>query len=276
MTPASPPASTPEVGPTASPPPLEDPTAIGSRLALYLCPQGPDPVYRFPAPVYSATYADPVEGFDPVGKLRGRACDEATPVARAPVSLSDAEGGGPTQRELETWGYLSERPGLWVLVRLGEPPRLEGWVELYSLPPLQLMRGESMEEALDLPLLVPGPARPGGLPDLTFGTPKPVVRQGEVCTVDEYIPPLYRVTVRNDGGGTSPVGIQLALEGQGPGEGDIEGSDWMRGLEPGEELELAPLSPGTHLRLDPRGRIRESNEGNNELTLDPLPQLICG
>lgn len=275
-----PPESPPVAGPTSTPEVADAPPevpAAGSQLSLYLCPDGPDPVYRLPAPVYSATYPASVEGFDQVAKLRGKACDTAEVAARAPVVASEASGGSATQAELRRWGNLfGSAPGLWVRVEVGDPPRLEGWVELWSLPPLNFLREGGSEWALDVPVTLEGPMGPGGVPDLTFPAPTRVVREGDVCTAGEYIPSLYRVAIRNDGGGTGPVGFGLAIEGQGRGEGDIEESDWMRGLEPGEEFELAPLSPGTHLRLDPRDRVRESNEGNNELTLDPLSQLICG
>jgi hypothetical protein len=260
----------------ASPKPTrtEKPFDVQKALRGYLCGGGPEPLYRLPGPVYSGTFNSAVSGFGELARVRGTECREARILARAPLFPSEADGAIASRPQILRWSYLGSSGGLWVRIEVSDS--LKGWIEL-NTDPILFLPGQSLHGVLEtLPVEIPRPLRPHGLPDLAFVDAEPLAKPGDPCVPGNLIPYTYRLAIRNAGTGTAPTALRLAVTGAGPLRGEtVDDEDWLRGLEPGEEFAVAGFFPGTRFVLDPEGRIRESDEGNNSLTLDPLPPLVC-
>jgi hypothetical protein len=270
------PQARPTPGPATSvaPSPVEQAVDVQSALDDYVCLNGPAALYRLPPPVYSGTYNGSVDGYKEIAKLRGPECGDVEILSRAPIFPSDAEGVTPNRNQIFQWSYLGDAMGLWVRVDAGSRT---GWIQLHTDPALFLPT-QSLGGVLEaLPVEVPEPLDPRGKPDLAFTTPKAGLKEGDLCLPGEPIPTnLYSLALRNAGKGVAPAPTDVSITRTGFGQRlKVKERDWMRGLEPGEEFPLRLFPAGSRFKADPDDNIPESNEGNNELTLKPLPILVC-
>jgi hypothetical protein len=237
------------------------------RIRLYRAPS----LYR----TQEVTQTDP-SGFFYQVTLRGApgqgyqqlarsSCKELTVLGAADYAVRDL-GDQPTAK--------------WVFAALRGDPSVRGWVYVpNAFNPL----GEPKLDWSDVPrvpvhTLLP---RSNRLPDLVFGSVSQAHHVGEPCPNGN--PNVWTVIVRNGGQGVGPPAANLRVSPTYETRVQDKVVDstrvltfpFARPLLPGESLVFSGLPASSRLELDPAGRVAESDEGNNGLSLGGL-FLTCG
>jgi hypothetical protein len=212
-------------------------------------------------------------GYRKVGRIGARACGRVSVVGHLP---------GPSP--------LTQRPLGWLFVAVPGTPRLRGWV----FPVARRLGAEhqawwDVAEARAARLAKTTPTLRGGLPDLSFSIPREAQHVGDPCFTPGLVASEWLVNVRNTGRGLAPKRFELFIDNGSQTERRLIGEPtWIRGVAPGESAPLDEFyeQPGnrhtylglgayTRLKLDPDNKVKEADEGNNELALGYLPQLTC-
>lgn len=176
---------------------------------------------------------------------------------------------------------LADQPAAkWVFVALERDPSVRGW--LY-IPNAFTGLGQAKLDWAAAPtvpadVLVPRSRR---LPDLAFGSVTQAYHAGERCPNGN--PNVWNVVVSNRGPGVGPATASLRVsptyetrvQEKVVNSSRVLTFPFARPLLPGESMVFTGLPSSSRLELDPGGRVAESDEGNNGLSLGGL-FLTCG
>jgi hypothetical protein len=161
----------------------------------------------------------------------------------------------------------------WLLLRLGTPLNIEGWVNiddacigdkldichLSSAMQAGKENARRLTDELRSVPVVESESSPG-LPDLVFSFDAP--RAGEKCRG------LY-IVLQNHGASVTPANIQIAYGNE------VHELNLLRGLEPGEEVVLNGRDYEQDVLVDPADHIPEADETNNLKRSPEDPKLTC-
>ena len=209
---------------------------------------------------------------DPFANTYLRMIDQAYAGATAKGFERVAKVGCRTLRVLGAVKYFSldasgERAGRWVFVAGNRGSSVRGWAYLLSGSGIDWSKARVVEAAVLY--------RAAGkqLPDVTFGTYRHRYEVGDRCdsplTANDYV-----LVARNEGPGLGAR--KLTLRAAGYKHDETKSFRFARAMLPGETVTLSVFN-GAQLELDPRGRLKEANEGNNRLKLPfRQPPLRCG
>jgi hypothetical protein len=200
-------------------------------------------------------------------------------LAKAPCNQLVALGAA----EYTVFVESSAPTGKWAFVALKQRPAVKGWV--YVAGAFNAAGAPRIEWSVAPP--VPADtllARSRGLPDLAFGTHTQAFHVGESCEGRGDVN-VWDLVVRNEGQGTAPSvarllvspGVPLYVNGRRVSTTRVVTLSFARPWRPGESVVVRGIPFQARVELDPDRAIRESNEGNNTLSLsEPGFYLTCG
>jgi hypothetical protein len=227
-----------------------------ARIASLACSGGASrrvPLYR--APGLSATLAAKRTPFyiSYVVRITSAPTTGYGVIARVPCEELDVLGG-------------TEERG-WAFVSLKGKPAVKGWVDVPKASRVKW----SIVPRVPADRLLTESRR---LPDLAFGAQTQSFKVGDECTNLGDVN-VYDLVLRNAGEGPGPTAARLRISPRVPHYVEGRRVDttsfvtlrFARPWLPGESLTVSGIPFESSVQLDPGGAVRESDEGNNSLSL---------
>ena len=227
-----------------------------ARIANLACagvPDGRVPLYRAPSLSPKLTGTRAAFYISYVVRISSVPTSGYGEIARAPC------------KELDVLGGTAERG--WAFVALKAKPEVKGWVEIPKASRVKW----SIVPRVSADRLLPKSKR---LPDLAFGAHTRAFQVGDECTNLGDVN-VWNLVLRNDGDGPGPPSARLRIsprvphyvEGRRVDTTSVVTVRFSRPWLAGESLTVSGIPFESSVELDPGGAVRESDEGNNSLSL---------